>query len=491
MDDRLRELERQHKADPTPMSAERLLHAYRYLDEDQPGNESLRYLDLLLQWGPELREHGEYMRVSGHRTLVYPRLTPEQTTRYRELYWQTLLAAAEVADSNLRIDLPLLQRAETLAHRNNDLLRPEGIYEMHVFVITHQKHRAYRAFDRLMQRRPYKDNFAEIHCTHCDDSLDLYGSPEHYRVATVDYDRNYRPDAVVDYDAEWREDSTNTLAIEFLQEHQNCIFEEEYIDPWEDVPPDTPSLPPVGTQDPHWRRNPDEEHRNLERYAQEDPEIMARYLVNLVRQGKLERHRLVMAAMIGHTAAGLATGITRGRKTARRLDSTIQRLPYEFLAHYLVVATLEWTTQGFDQIEKAIPLLHRLIGNMDPAADAIADQLQNLVDDVLHQELERSLQLHLERDMQHTFQEIVERIIDVNQTFTQKTTVDYARYQLAGFRKFVTTVLEEVRNQSQRYSQLIGYKPESRVGYDMALDNQRLKLVQMLLDQDVPWEPLR
>jgi len=268
----IRQLERAFSASGSPELMERLLIAYQRVGRE------LDYLSLLDKDGPGLIEHERWVvGDNGYGKRFYPRLTPEQEQRFQQLMWQSFVTRAQQADQTGTIDFDLLLEAESFVDRRvhnkwdynilADTTKPSGKRKRRPSDGTVAKH-LYKNTDDIhwYNEDPADGVLAKIYCRRDDEGVDLMS-----KAAYIAYWKEY---PALPLDPWENAGATRSLVTEpelgyvgagnltgigFLFDHRTCAYDhQDDIDPSLrfDIPPDTPSLPPMGSADPNWRRNP-------------------------------------------------------------------------------------------------------------------------------------------------------------------------------------------------------------------------------------------
>jgi hypothetical protein len=286
----IRQLERELSASGSQEIADKLLLAYR-----RAGRE-LDYLYLLDQYGPRLGEHGWYVANNrGGNSLFLPRLTPAQEQRFQHLVWTSLVQSAITADKTGRIDIQLLREAEKFIDRNIHSMWSHSVF---LDVASEDSPDTDKETGRQNSGCKFDEDDtakAKIHCKSEEGDVDLYDKTDY-----IEYWKEH-PQSLIDDPWDnttiWIRDNDSELSwwsrprlqvpwdgtlenlgyvgggnltgIGFMYHHRNCSYnpykDMDPNDPMNQPPPDTPSLPPRGAEDPNWRRNPDEKLRNAER----------------------------------------------------------------------------------------------------------------------------------------------------------------------------------------------------------------------------------
>ena len=251
----------------------------------------------------------------------------------------------------------------------------------------------------------------------------------------------------------------------------------------------------------------DERLRELQRAANQDPSLKSVYLNALVRANELPRSYLRFAAVLHYQPAIAAIGeklyfrtIASLRlndphfadeldvnPTELALNRVIERLPFEICAQLAVNGVLKYTTEGFEEITTAIPLLETLIGDETPSEELV-EELYTLGSDVEFAQLEWSRGFHDQIAMQRLFPRMVETIIRANGNLAGKTNSEYPsgreyniQMLIDDFRKSVSRWLADARERGEHFAQSIGHRAEERFGWGLALEYQVEQLVELLL----------
>lgn len=235
----------------------------------------------------------------------------------------------------------------------------------------------------------------------------------------------------------------------------------------------------------------DEHLRELERAMIEDPNLEPYYLSTLIKAGHLNPYYVACAAYLGHKPAenlvedAIITAWPSDPDTLdNKLNTVISRLSF-YLCASLIIKCFEYTTEGFEEISEAIPLLKQLIDS-DEEDEKLIQRLTTLANLVADAEYEYFLHgWHRKNDMQRIFPQEVENIISYWRTFTFKTTEEHAKNRLNYFRVITRDVLYEFRDLGESFANDIGYRPEKRVGWTMALEYQIDKLIKLLLTPEI------
>jgi hypothetical protein len=203
-----------------------------------------------------------------------PRLTPAQEERFQHLVWTSLVQSAVTADKTGRIDIRLLREAEKFVDRNIHSMWNHSVFLDVVGEDPPNPDKEEGRQDRGHQFDEDDTEKAKIYCKRDDDGVELYDEPdyiEYWKNSTLPeilIDEPWDNTKVILYGVEngvpWDGSlenlgyigGGNLTGIGFMYHHRNCTHcpygDVDLYDPMNQPPPDTPSLPPRGTADPHW-----------------------------------------------------------------------------------------------------------------------------------------------------------------------------------------------------------------------------------------------
>lgn len=245
----------------------------------------------------------------------------------------------------------------------------------------------------------------------------------------------------------------------------------------------------------------DERLRDLERAAIEDPSQEPAYLRALIHAGLLDPYHVAYAAFLGYEPAEnlvevnlerveRAASYDRARPDA--LDNKLNAVIYElsfYLCASMIVKCFEYSQEDFEEIVLAAPLVQQLLDNEDED-EYLIQRINALSNEVRYAEQEEySLPggaWWRRREMQEIFPEVIANIIDYWRTFTiHKTTEEHVENRLRQFRSITKDYLRRIRDFSEGFADDMGYRGKEGVGWNMALEYQVEKLIELLLTPDI------
>lgn len=244
----IRQLERNLVASGSQEDADRLMTAYQRVGRE------LDYLLLLDYYGPKGWDG--------------KRLTEEQEERLQHLMWTSLVESAIESDKTGLIDVPLLRVAEKFIDREISSRCAYTVYLDVKGISNPNKEKEKSRYGSESDTIWDELEKAEVNCSYHDDGVCLFDEVDYleywegYSIENEPWNntRHYSPAyGTIKKSIDW--DGTleslgyigggNLTGIGFMYYHRNCAFDRDENDS-SNQPPDTPSLPPAGTQDPNW-----------------------------------------------------------------------------------------------------------------------------------------------------------------------------------------------------------------------------------------------